>query len=98
MTKTIVLTGASSGIGANAAGRLAAAGWDVAVVGRNPERTKAVAQKVGGTAFLADYDRLDDVRALAASLAERYERIAAGPDARTNRFEVEAGLTKGGYA
>lgn len=75
MTKTIVLTGASSGIGANAAGRLAAAGWDVAVVGRNPERTRAVAQEVGGTAFLADYDRLDDVRALAASLSQRYERI-----------------------
>jgi NAD(P)-dependent dehydrogenase (short-subunit alcohol dehydrogenase family) len=73
--KTAVITGASSGIGANAAGRLAAAGWDVAVVGRNPERTKAVAEAVGGTAFLADYDRLDDVRELAASLADRYERI-----------------------
>ncbi|MBX3098200.1 MAG: SDR family NAD(P)-dependent oxidoreductase [Salinibacterium sp.] len=75
MTKTIVITGASSGIGANAAGRLAAAGWDVAVVGRNPERTKAVAEQVGGTAFLADYDRLDDVRELAASVAKRYDRI-----------------------
>jgi NAD(P)-dependent dehydrogenase (short-subunit alcohol dehydrogenase family) len=73
--KTAVITGASSGIGANAAGRLAAAGWDVAVVGRNPQRTKAVAEAVGGTAFLADYDRLDDVRELAASLADRYERI-----------------------
>lgn len=73
--KTAVITGASSGIGANAAGRLAAAGWDVAVVGRNPERTKAVAEAVGGTAFLADYDRLDDVRELAASLADRYGRI-----------------------
>ena len=75
MTRTIVITGASSGIGANAAGRLAAAGWDVAVVGRNPERTKAVAESVGGTAFLADYDRLDEVRELAASLSKRYERI-----------------------
>jgi len=73
--KTIVITGASSGIGANAAGRLAAAGWDVAVVGRNPERTRSVAESVGGTAFLADYDRLDEVRELAASLARRYERI-----------------------
>ena len=73
--KTIILTGASSGIGENAAGRLAAAGWDVAVVGRNPERTKAVAEAVGGTAFLADYDRLDDVRELAASLLQRYESI-----------------------
>jgi NAD(P)-dependent dehydrogenase (short-subunit alcohol dehydrogenase family) len=73
--KVAVITGASSGIGANAAGRLAAAGWDVAVVGRNPERTRAVAEAVGGTAFLADYDRLDEVRGLAASLAKRYETI-----------------------
>lgn len=73
--KTIVITGASSGIGANAAGRLAAAGWDVAVAGRNPERTKAVAEATGGTAFIADYDRFDDVRALAEALTHRYERI-----------------------
>ncbi|MEP6481681.1 MAG: SDR family NAD(P)-dependent oxidoreductase [Rhodoglobus sp.] len=73
--KTIVITGASSGIGANAAGRLAVLGWDVAVVGRNPERTKSVAEAVGGTPFLADYDRLDDVRELAASLEKRYDTI-----------------------
>jgi NAD(P)-dependent dehydrogenase (short-subunit alcohol dehydrogenase family) len=72
---TIVITGASSGIGANAAGRLAAAGWDVAVVGRNPERTRAVAESTGGTPFLADFDRLDEVRALAAALSDRYEHI-----------------------
>jgi len=73
--KTIVITGASSGIGASAAKTLAAAGWDVAVVGRNPERTRAVAEAAGGTAFLADFDRLDEVRELAESLAERYEHI-----------------------
>ena len=75
MTRTIVITGASSGIGANAAGRLAAAGWEVAVVGRNPERTASVAEAVGGTPFLADYDRLEDVRRLAVQLEQRYERI-----------------------
>jgi len=73
--KTVVITGASSGIGANAAGRLAAAGWDVAVVGRNPERTAAVADAVGGTPFLADYDSLDEVRTLANPLARRYDHI-----------------------
>jgi len=73
--KTIVITGASSGIGANAAGRLSAAGWDVAVVGRHPQRTRAVAEAVGGTAFLADYDRFDEVRELAASLGARYDKI-----------------------
>lgn len=75
MTQVAVVTGASSGIGANAAGRLAAAGWDVAVVGRNPERTRSVAEDIGGTAFVADYDRLDEVRELAASLARRFDRI-----------------------
>jgi NAD(P)-dependent dehydrogenase (short-subunit alcohol dehydrogenase family) len=73
--KTIVLTGASSGLGAVAARELASAGWDVAVVGRNRERTVAVAQAVGGTPFLADYDRLDDVRELAAALLAAYPTI-----------------------
>lgn len=75
MTRTIVITGASSGIGANAAGRLAAAGWQVAVVGRNPDRTRAVARTIGGEAFLADYDSLEQVRTLGAALLERYARI-----------------------
>lgn len=73
--RTIVLTGASSGIGAVAAERLAEQGAELAVVGRHPERTRAVADRVGGTAFLADFDRLDDVRDLAGALLERYEHI-----------------------
>jgi NAD(P)-dependent dehydrogenase (short-subunit alcohol dehydrogenase family) len=73
--KTIVITGASSGIGAIAARELAKEGWDVAVVGRNPERTHAVASAIGGTPFLADYDRLDDVRELAAALLGKYRTI-----------------------
>ena len=75
MTRTIVVTGASSGIGAVAAGTLAAAGDEVAVVGRNPERTRAVAERIGATPFLADFERLDDVRALAEALLDRYETI-----------------------
>lgn len=75
MRRVAVITGASSGIGAAAARRIADEGWHVAVVGRDPARTRAMAERVGGTAFLADYDRLDDVRGLAASLAEAYERI-----------------------
>jgi NAD(P)-dependent dehydrogenase (short-subunit alcohol dehydrogenase family) len=73
--RTIVITGASSGLGAAAAANLAGQGATVAVVGRNPERTRAVAERVGGTPFIADFDRLDDVRALAAALLERYSTI-----------------------
>ena len=72
---TVIITGASSGIGAIAARRLAEQGHEVAVVGRNPERTRAVAAEVGGNAFLADYDSLDSVRSLAASLLDAYPVI-----------------------
>ena len=73
--KTIVITGASSGIGAEAAARLAGLGATVAVVGRSPEKTAAVAERIGGQAHTADYGRLDDVRRLAADLLAAYERI-----------------------
>jgi NAD(P)-dependent dehydrogenase (short-subunit alcohol dehydrogenase family) len=73
--RTIVLTGASSGIGRVAAASLAASGATVAVVGRNPDRTKAVADEIGGVAHVADFDRLDEVRSLAAALLEAYPRI-----------------------
>jgi NAD(P)-dependent dehydrogenase (short-subunit alcohol dehydrogenase family) len=73
--KTVVITGASSGIGAEAARRLAGLGATVAVVGRSAEKTAAVAQRIGARAHLADYGRLDDVRRLAADLLTAYERI-----------------------
>lgn len=73
--KTIVITGASSGIGTEAARALAADGWEVAVVGRNPERTRAVAAEVKGRAYLTDYDSLDQVRELASTLLADYDRI-----------------------
>jgi NAD(P)-dependent dehydrogenase (short-subunit alcohol dehydrogenase family) len=73
--KTIVITGASSGLGAEAARELAHDGWEVAVVGRNPDRTWAVAEAIDGTAFLCDYDSLDEVRTLAGALLARYPRI-----------------------
>jgi NAD(P)-dependent dehydrogenase (short-subunit alcohol dehydrogenase family) len=72
---TIVITGASSGIGKAAAAALAGAGAMVAVVGRNPERTAAVADSVGGVPFVADFDHLDQVRGLAEALLARFETI-----------------------
>jgi NAD(P)-dependent dehydrogenase (short-subunit alcohol dehydrogenase family) len=72
---TIVITGASSGIGAAAARALAAQGHELGIVGRDPQRTRAVADEVGGRAFLADYDRLDDVRRLAEELDAAFPRI-----------------------
>ncbi|WP_194816532.1 SDR family NAD(P)-dependent oxidoreductase [Nocardia sp. XZ_19_385] len=73
--KTVVITGASNGIGAVAAERLAERGATVAVVGRNPERTAQVADKIGAAHFLADFARLDDVRKLADQLLGRFPQI-----------------------
>ncbi|TFD92089.1 SDR family NAD(P)-dependent oxidoreductase [Cryobacterium lactosi] len=73
--KRIVITGASDGIGAAAARRFRENGHDVVVVGRSPNKTRAVAEAIDAPYFLADYSRLDDVRSLAASLAEAYGRI-----------------------
>ncbi len=71
----IVITGASSGIGRAAAHALAEEGHELAIVGRNPFRTNEVARETGGTAFLADFDKLSDVRLLARELIANYPRI-----------------------
>jgi NAD(P)-dependent dehydrogenase (short-subunit alcohol dehydrogenase family) len=71
----MVVTGASSGLGAAAAIELASRGATVAVVGRNSERTKAVAARAGGIPFVADFDHLQQVRELADALLTRFDRI-----------------------
>lgn len=68
--KTIVLTGASDGIGAAAARQLASSGNRLIVVGRSTEKTRAVAADAGAEWFTADFARLDDVRALADKIAD----------------------------
>ncbi|MEV4130442.1 SDR family NAD(P)-dependent oxidoreductase [Nocardia sp. NPDC049707] len=72
---TLVVTGASSGIGAAAARRFRQLGATVAVVGRSPGRTAAVAAEIGADPHLVDFSRLDDVRRLADELLARYPRI-----------------------
>jgi NAD(P)-dependent dehydrogenase (short-subunit alcohol dehydrogenase family) len=73
--RTIVITGASDGIGAAAARLLSATGHHVAIVGRSPEKSAKVAREVGGDHFVADFTRLADVRRLAAELDDAYPRI-----------------------
>ena len=75
MPKTIVITGASDGIGAAAARQLHKQGNHVVVVGRSPRKTQAVAREINADYFLADFTKLDDVRKLAADLDRAYPRI-----------------------
>lgn len=73
--QTIVITGASDGIGAEAARALSLLGHEMVVVGRNRERTAAIAREIQADHFLVDFSDLDEVRGLAVQLLQKYPRI-----------------------
>jgi NAD(P)-dependent dehydrogenase (short-subunit alcohol dehydrogenase family) len=73
--RTIVITGASDGIGAAAARDLAAAGEHVVLVGRSPSKTRAIADALTAPYHLADFTDLGQVRRLAGELQAAYPRI-----------------------
>jgi acyl-CoA synthetase (AMP-forming)/AMP-acid ligase II/short-subunit dehydrogenase len=78
--RTVLVTGASEGIGAATARRLAAAGATVLLVARTVERLEQVREEIeaaGGRAFVhpADLSSPDAAAALAADLVARYPRI-----------------------
>jgi NAD(P)-dependent dehydrogenase (short-subunit alcohol dehydrogenase family) len=66
---TVLVTGATDGLGRALARELVQAGDTVLLHGRNPAKGEAALQATGAAALhLADFARLDDVRALAAGL------------------------------
>ncbi len=73
--KVALITGASDGIGAQAARVLAARGWQVAVIGRDPEKTERVAKELDAPHYIADFSRLSEVAALAERLNREWPRI-----------------------
>ncbi|CAM4257011.1 Serine 3-dehydrogenase [Mycobacterium basiliense] len=92
--KTIVITGASDGIGAAAARRLSRNGQNVVVVGRSESKTTAVAAEVGADHFVADFADLAQVRVLADKIRSEYSRIDvlannAGGMSRTIEFTAD---------
>jgi len=73
--RTVVITGASDGIGAAAARQLSERGHRVVVVGRSPEKTTAVAADIGAPSHVADFADLGQVRTLADELLAGCRRI-----------------------
>jgi NAD(P)-dependent dehydrogenase (short-subunit alcohol dehydrogenase family) len=68
--QTIIITGASDGIGTAAARQLASTPHRLILIGRSVEKTRAVADETGAEWFTADFARLDDVRELAGKITD----------------------------
>jgi NAD(P)-dependent dehydrogenase (short-subunit alcohol dehydrogenase family) len=82
VTKTIVITGASDGIGLESASQLAAQGHHLVLVGRNPAKLDAAVRRIeqetpgaGPDSYVCDFARLEEVRALGDTLLASYPRI-----------------------
>ncbi len=74
-SKVVVITGASSGIGAAAARELVARGATVVPVGRSVKRTNLLARSIDTEPIIANFADLADVRRLADQLLQRCPRI-----------------------
>ena len=72
-TPIAVVTGASSGIGAATARRLAAEGFHVWCAARREDRIKELAAEIGGTAIRCDVTDEQQVAALAAAVGPRLD-------------------------
>jgi NAD(P)-dependent dehydrogenase (short-subunit alcohol dehydrogenase family) len=75
MKKTIIITGASDGIGKAAARKLKRLGNEVVIVGRSKEKTEALAKELGSKYYTADFSSLEEVTKLAKQLEKDVPRI-----------------------
>ena len=79
--KTVLVTGATSGIGLEAGVELARRGARVVLVGRDVARTQAAADAVRARAgvaadhLLCDFSQQASIRALAKAYADRFDRL-----------------------
>jgi NAD(P)-dependent dehydrogenase (short-subunit alcohol dehydrogenase family) len=100
--QTILVTGATDGLGRALAGELAARGATVLLHGRSEERLEETRRELGEAAgnerlrtYLADFAALDDVRRLARAVEQDQERLDvlvnnAGIGARKNGSREES--------
>ncbi|RSK30734.1 SDR family oxidoreductase [Rhodovulum iodosum] len=76
MTKTLLITGASTGIGAATARAATAMGWNVGLMARSADRIEALASELGDAALPLAGDATD-LAAQQAAVAQTVERFGA---------------------
>ena len=82
MSRTILITGSTDGIGLETARMLVSLGHHVLLHGRNPAKLEEVERTLAGLAgadhvesYLADLSRMDDVETLAKAVTGRHSRL-----------------------
>ena len=82
MVKTILITGATDGIGKHLAKKLASKGHHVILHGRNPQKLELVLQEVRAvslrgrvSSYLADFSKLDDVYRFVEEIKREFQSI-----------------------
>jgi NAD(P)-dependent dehydrogenase (short-subunit alcohol dehydrogenase family) len=82
--RVAVVTGASSGIGKETAKALAAQGWRVIAIGRDPDRSAAAAKEIRAASSCGQVDMIQADLALMAEASRAASEIAA----HTDRIDV----------
>ena len=82
MVKTILITGATDGIGKHLAKKLASEGHHIILHGRNPQKLELALQEVRAVSlrgrvsnYLADFSKLDDVYRFVEEIKRDFQRI-----------------------
>jgi NAD(P)-dependent dehydrogenase (short-subunit alcohol dehydrogenase family) len=93
--RVAVVTGASSGIGAELARALAKRGWHCVLLARREERLRPLAEEIGGEFEICDVSDRATVDAVAARVLERHPKIHllvnnAGIPGRANFVDGDA--------